>query len=405
MSDLENNQKVSYVVFFVTLVVVLLTITPIIFPALFSSVFGMFTENLNGFELGYMAIFFIISNIVIFSFGIAYYKKKIPSLVQDTIEKIRAFEISKRVAIISLAIILCVYIGLSTPELFLDEGVEWSDYNSVLLPGLELWPFGESDNIYIQEQNDRYVRMFLLDASLDIFQNIKFLPFVASILVVVFTYLVAVQFTQKRFAGIISVIVLLQSYTFLKFDTVAVYENFWVLFFLISLYAIEKKWFLSPIFYILAFFTKAYVAPFFLMTLFTTYKSQISQRTKIAILISYIVIVSVAIALVFVGDTVYPNVIDVNYDKFILGFQVIITQLRFDIFFIITLLPVTVGLAFLSKNKLKHADSILILIFGTIIASPILVTFTYHYEILPYRFVPLLIFFSIGVGMFFSKKH
>ena len=405
MSDLENNQKVSYVVFFVTLVVVLLTLTPIIFPALFSSVFGMFTENLNGFELGYMAIFFIVSNIVIFGFGIAYYKKKIPSLVQDTIEKIRAFEISKRVAIISLAIILCVYIGLSTPELFLDEGVEWSDYNSVLLPGLELWPFGESDNIYIQEQNDRYVRMFLLDMSLDILQNIKILPFVASILVVVFTYLVAVQFSQKRFAGIISVIVLLQCYTFLKFDTVAVYENFWVLFFLISLYVIEKKWFLSPVFYILAFFTKAYVAPFFLMTLFTTYKSQISQRTKIAILISYIVIVSVAIALVFVGDTVYPNVIDVNYDKFILGFQVIITQLRFDIFFIITLLPVTVGLVFLSKNKLKHADSILILIFGTIIASPILVTFTYHYEILPYRFVPLLIFFSIGVGMFFSKKH
>ena len=405
MSDLENNQKVSYVVFFATLVIVLLTITPLIFPGLYSSVFGMFTENLNGFELGYMAIPFIVSNVLIFGFGLAYYKKKIPSLVQDTIEKIRAFEISKKVAIISLAIILCVYIGLSTSELFLDEGAEWSDYNSVLLPGLELWPSGESDNIYIQEQNDRYVRMFLLDTSLDIFQNIKLLPFVASILVVVFTYLVAVQFTQKRFAGIISVIILLQSYTFLKFDTVAVYENFWVLFFLISLYVIEKKWFLSPVFYILAFFTKAYVAPFFLMTLFTTYKSQISQRTKIAILISYVVIVSVAIALVFAGDTVYPNVIDVNYNKFILGFQVIIAQLRFDIFFIITLLPVTVGLVFLSKNKLKHADSILILIFGTIIASPILVTFTYHYEILPYRFVPLLIFFSIGVGMFFSKKH
>jgi len=404
MSDLENNQKVSYVVFFVTLVAVLLTLIPVIFPALFSSTFGMFTENLNGFELGYMAVFFIVSNVVIFGFGITYYKKKIPSFIHDAIEKIRTFEISKRVAVISLAVILSIYIGLSTPELFLDEAKEWSDYNAVLLPGLELWPFGESDNVYIQEQNDRYVRMFLLDVSFDILQNIKILPFVASILVVVFTYLVAVQFSQKRFAGIISVIVLLQSYTFLKFDTIAVYENFWVLFFLISLYVIEKKWFLSPIFYILAFFTKAYVAPFFLMTLFTTYRSQISQRTKIAILISYVVVVFVAIALVFIGDTVYPDVIQVNSSKFILGFQAIIAQLRFDTFFIMTLLPVTVGLAFLSKNKLKQADSILILIFGTIIASPILVMFTYHYEILPYRFVPLLIFFSIGVGMFFSKK-
>jgi len=404
MSEFENSQTVSYVIFFCTLVVVLLTLTPIIFPALFSSFFGMFTENLDPFELGYQSAFFIVSNILILGFGAAYYKKKIPSLVYDIVEKIRTFEISKRVAMISLAVILVVYIGLTVPELSLDESSQWSDYDAVLIPALEIWPFGESDDVYVQEQNDRYVRMFLLDVSLDIFQNIKLLPFIASILVVVFTYLITVQFCQKRFAGMIAVIVLLQSYTFLKFDTVAVYENFWVLFFLISLYVIEKKWFLSPVFYMLAFYTKAYVAPFFLMTLFTTYRSQISRRTKIAILISYVVMVSVAISLVFLGDTVYPDVIEVNYSKFILGFQVIIAQLRFDLFFVMVLLPVTVGLMFLSKNKLKHADSILILIFGTIISSPILVTFTYHYEILPYRFIPLLVFFSIGVGMFFSKK-
>lgn len=404
MSDLENSQKASYAVFFCTLVVVLFTLTPVIFPALYSSSFGMFTENLNPFEPGYQSTFLIVSNVVILGFGIAYYKKKIPSLVHDVVDKIRTFEIPKRVTIIALAVILGVYIGLSAPELSLDEGADWADYDTVLLPALEIWPFGQADNVYVQEQNDRYVRMFLLDVSLDIFQNIKLLPFIASILVVVFTYLVTVQFCQKRFAGIIAVIVLLQSYTFLKFDTVAVYENFWVLFFLISLYVIEKKWFLSPVFYILAFYTKAYVAPFFLMTLFTTYRSQISRRTKTAILISYVVMVSAAIALVFLGDTIYPDIIDVNYSKFILGFQVIIAQLRFDLFFIMLLLPVTVGLMFLSKNKLKHADSILILIFGTIITSPILVAFTYHYEILPYRFIPLLVFFSIGVGMFFSKK-
>ena len=404
MSELENSQIVTYAVFFCTLVVVLLTLIPVIFPALFSSLFGMFTENLNPFEFGYQSIFLIVSNIVIFGVGFAYYKNKIPSSIHSIFEKIRRFEISKRITVISLIIILGIYIGLSVPELFIDEAKQWSDYNSVLLPALEIWPFGEANDVYVQEQNDRYVRMFFLDISFDIFQNIKILPFVASILVVVFTYLITTQFCQKRFAGIIAVIVLLQSYTFLKFDTIAVYENFWVLLFLVSLYTIQKKWFLSPVFYILAFYTKAYVAPFFLMTLFTTYRSEISRRTKVAVLISYAVIVSISIALVFLGDTIYPDVIDVNYSKFILGFQVIISQLRFDLFFIMALLPVTVGLLFLSKNKLKHADSILILIFGTIIASPILVTFTYHYEILPYRFIPLLVFFSIGVGMFFAKK-
>ena len=403
MSEFENSKAVSYAVFFCTLLVVSLTIISLVFPALFSSYFGKFGENLDPFESNNQSIYFIVSNVVIFGFGIAYYKKKIPSSVHDLVEKIRTFEISKRVSIISLAVILVVYVGLSIPELSIDESTQWGDYG-ILEDGLEIWPFGQSDDVTIQEQNDRYVRMFLLDISLDIFQNIKLLPFIASILVVVFTYLITVQFCQKRFAGIIAIIVLLQSYTFLKFDTIAVYENFWVLFFLISLYVIQKKWFLSPVAYILAFFTKAYVAPFFLMTLFTTYRSQIPRRTKIAILISYIIIVSVAIAIIFLGDTVYPDVININYSKFILGFQTISAQLRLDLFFIMTLLPVTVGLMFLSKNKLKHADSILILIFGTIIAGPILVTFTYHYEILPYRFIPLLVFFSIGVGMFFSKK-
>jgi hypothetical protein len=155
MSDLENSEKVSYAVFFCTLVVVLLTLTPVIFPALFSSFFGMFTENLNTFEFGYQSIFLIVSNIVIFGFGIAYYKKKIPSLVSNGIEKIRTFEIPKKTAIVSLAVILIVYIGLSTPELFLNESTSWSDYDSVLLPALEIWPFGQTNNIYVQEQNDR----------------------------------------------------------------------------------------------------------------------------------------------------------------------------------------------------------------------------------------------------------
>ena len=403
MSNIENLSKVSYVVFFCTLTTVLLILTAMIFPALFSSYFGLYTENLEPFEIGHQAIFIITTNAIIFGLGFLYYKKKIPSTLNNAIEKVRTFELSKRVTLVSLFVIIGVYVGFSIPELFIDESTQWGDYE-VLEKALGLWPFGESDNVFVQEQNDRYVRMFLLDVSHNLFQNIKILPFIATILVVGFTYLIAAQFCQKRFAGIISVIVLLQSHIFLKFDTIAVYENFWVLFYLISLYAIRKKWFLSPVFYILAFFAKAYVAPYFLMTLFTAYRSEISKGKKTAILISYVAIVGLAIALIFLGETVYPDVIEINYNKFILGFQGIASQLRFDFFFIMTILPVTVGLLLLSKNKLKESDSILILIFGTIIASPVLVVFTSHYDIHAYRFIPLIVFFSIGVGMFFSKK-
>ena len=402
-SDLQSN-RIVIPIFIATIIVIFLIYIPIVFPALFSSLVGSYSDTINNpFEFGHQAFILIISNVIILGFGFAYYKQKLPTQLQNIIERVRSFEISKKTTIIVFIIIMGIYIGLSAPELFLDEALQWDDY-IVLETALELWPDGESDNPYIQEQNDRYVRMFLLDTSLNTFQNIKFLPFIASITVVFFTYLLTTQICQKRFAGIISMIVLLQSNIFLKYDTIAVYENFWVLFYLISLYVLKKGWFLSPIFYILAVFSKAYVAPFFIMTLFSTYRSKISRKTKLAILLSYVVIITTAVVVIFTGETLYPKVFEIDPPSLILGFAATAFQFRGDLFILVMLLPVSIWLFILAKNRLKEADSILFLIFGTILAGPVLVMMTYFYEVLPYRLIPLIVFVAIGIGLFFSKR-
>ena len=402
-TDLQSN-RIVIPIFIATIIAIFLIYIPIIFPALFSSLAGSYTDTINNpFEFGHQALILIISNVIILGFGFAYYKQKLPTQLQNIIERVRSFEISKKTTIIVFFIIMGIYIGLSAPELFLDEALQWDDY-IVLEKALELGPYGESDNPYIQEQNDRYVRMFLLDTSLNTFQNIKFLPFIASIMVVFFTYLLTTQICQKRFAGIISMIVLLQSNIFLKYDTIAVYENFWVLFYLISLYVLKKGWFLSPIFYILAVFSKAYVAPFFIMTLFSTYRSKISRKTKLAILISYVVIITTAVVVIFAGETLYPKVFEIDPPSLILGFAATAFQFRSDLFILVMLLPVSIWLFILAKNRLKEADSILFLIFGTILAGPVVVMMTYFYEVLPYRLIPLIVFVAIGIGLFFSKR-
>ena len=402
-TDLQSN-RIVIPIFIATIIIIFLIYIPIVFPALFSSLVGSYSDTINNpFEFGHQAFILIISNVIILGFGFAYYKQRLPIQLQNIIEKARSFEISKKTTIIVFFIIMGIYIGLSAPELFLDEALQWDDY-IVLEKALELGPYGESDNPYIQEQNDRYVRMFLLDTSLNTFQNIKFLPFIASIMVVFFTYLLTTQICQKRFAGIISMIVLLQSNIFLKYDTIAVYENFWVLFYLISLYVLKKGWFLSPIFYILAVFSKAYVAPFFIMTLFSTYRSKISRKTKLAILISYVVIITTAIVVIFAGETLYPKVFEIDPPSLILGFAATAFQFRSDLFILVMLLPVSVWLFILAKNRLKEADSILFLIFGTILAGPVVVMMTYFYEVLPYRLIPLIVFIAIGIGLFFSKR-
>ena len=395
--------KIPILVGIVTIFFTLLVTISLIFPALFSSAFGKFSNNLLPYEVGILAFPVILSNIALLSFGFLYYRKKLPDSINNSIDRIRTFEISKKTSLVILLIIFSIYIGASTPELFFNESENWPDY-VILDSALELWPDGKSDNVYVQEQNDRYVRMFLLDSSVKLFENIKVLPFFASILVILFTYLLTVQITQKRFAGIISILILIQSHTFLRFDTIAVYENFWVLFFLLSIYVVRKKWILSPIFYIIAFFTKAFVAPYFVMTLFFTFRSSISIKKKFAMLLSYLVIVGIAIAVIFAGDTIYPSVIQVDASKFFIGLATFGPLLRYDFLLLLTLPSVIIGLTILTKNNAPDVDSIIFLILGTLISGPILIMFTNFYEILPYRYIPLIVFFAIGIGIFFSKK-
>ena len=395
--------KISSLIGIVTIFFVSIGVISIVFPSLFSSVFGKFSTNLLPYEIGILGVPVILSNLVLLSFGILYYKKKLPSTISNSIDRIRIFEIPKKPTLIILLIIFSVYIGFSSQELSLNEAEEWGDY-AILKSALEIWPYGESENIYVEEQNDRYVRMLLLDASQKIFQNIKILPFVASILVMLFTYFLTVQITEKRLAGIIAILVLIQSHTFLRFDTVAVYENFWVLFYLLSIYVIKKQWILSPIFYILSFFTKAFVAPYFVMTLFFAGRTSISTKKKVFLLISYVAIIGISSIVIFSGDTIYPNVIQIDASKFFIGIATFGPLLRYDFLLLLTILPVVVGLTFLRKSHVKEVDSILFLILGTFIAGPILIIFTNFYEILPYRYIPFIIFYAIGVGILFSKK-
>jgi len=399
----STSSAISYIVFFGTIGIVLLNLLSVVFPALLVSTFGSHVEFLSPFEIGYQGVPLIIINIALFGLGIIYYKKRSSSF-HNGINKIRSFEISKKVALIVGIIILAVYIGVTVPELGMDEAEQYPDFE-ILRDGLEIWPSGESDDIYVREQNDRVVRMFLLDISNDVLQNIKILPFVASIVLVIFTYLLTYQITQKRFAGVISMVVLLQSFTFLKYDTIAVYENFWVLFYVISLYLIYKKWWiLSAPAYILSVFTKAFVAPYLLMNIFFAYRANITRKQKILLLISYVIAFGIVLGLFSSQDAIYGDVVRIDFDRFAMAFGHFSAQMRFDYLLLFTILPITVGLFFISKSGIKQADSILVLFFGTLFAGPLVALLTDHYVILPYRFVPLIVFFAIAIGLIFSRR-
>ena len=405
MSEQISSKLVTYAAFLVTLGIVGISVFSVIFPAFIISNTYEFPNDLDPFETSPWTFPIIISSFSLLTLGFLYKNEKLPSQLYSGIKFILNFEISKKTAIISGIIILGIYIGLSSSELFLDERNQWSDY-FILEDALEIWPSTEHWNVYIKEQNTRYVRMLLLDVSQDFFQNIKLLPFIASILVVVFTALITIQISKKRFAGIVSMLILLQSITFTDFDTIAVYENFWVLFYLISIYSIQKKWWhASPFLFILAVFSKAFIVTYFWMNIFYIYRSDIPNKTKYLLFASYGVIIGIIYWIFESGKSIiYDDVVRFDFNAFLDGFTGWGNNMQLDPLAILCIVPLVIGLFVKSLKGIKQADSILILILGTILAGPLISYVTDFYFILPYRFIPFIVAMAIGVGIFLSKE-
>ena len=402
------SNVLSYLVFLSTISIVIISLFAIIFPGFFISIYFPYNVEIVPFEPSIWLIPVSSFSFVFLVLGFVYYKRKLPVQVYKCIQFILNFEISKRITVILGIIIFVFYIGFSVNELSINEEGQFPDYG-ILKTALQIWPSTESDDIYVQEQNSRYVRMLLLGTSLEIFQNIKILPFVASISLLIVTFFLTYQISHKRFSGIVALLIILQSHTFLFFDTVAVYENFWILFFLISLYLINRKWQLSPILYLLALFSKAFIFVFFLSTIFYIYRARISSRKKIWAMCSYGGVILIILTVFSFGDSVYSDIINISDSEFFLALNTLGYTLRYDVFIILSLLPVTIGLFFTSRRGFLQADSILILILASLLAGPFISMLTGFYLqqvlILPYRLLPLIVFVAIGIGVFLSKKN
>ena len=405
MSESGISKTITSAAFLFSIGIIGVSIISVIFPALIISPTYEFPLDLNPFEISPWILPIFFSAIFLIIFGFLHYKKKLPFTLSNAINRIINFEISKRISIILAISILSIYIVLSVPELFIDESEQWPDF-LVLESALNIWPSTDHLSVYVKEQNTRYVRMILLDFSQEFFENIKLLPFVASIFTVIFTALITIQISKKRLAGIIAMLVLLSSTTFTDFDTIAVYENFWVLFYLISLYSINKRWWhASPVSFILSIFTKAFIATYFWMNLFYIYRATIPKRTKLFLFGSYGLILGITYWIFENGRSIiYDDIVRYDLNAFLDGFTGWGNSMQLDPFAIVIILPLTVMLFFKSRNGLKQADSIMILIAGSILAGPLISLITDFYFILPYRYNPFIVFMAIGIGLLFSKK-
>ena len=397
MEKIFQAQKIPWLVFLFSITIVLISSVPVLFPAIVQS---DITTSLNipkagpnQYELGMWAAPLIITNIMVFGLFAAYKKNKLPKNIKNNLKKIFNFEISKKTALITMMVLLGIYVAASVNELSSEEKFE--DYIGVK-NRVDIWDISQVSNF------EPHVNYFFLKASMILFGNYKVIPFLASISLLVITYFLTKKITQKRFAAIISVIVLLQSNLFLTYDTSVAYSNFWILFYVLSLYLVYRFWPLSPISYLISIPAKALTAAFLPMSIYYILRSEISKKTKIIITSSiFVVIVAAGIAMSSNSGEAAQESFDAK--EFWMPFPSFSYQLTSDGLVLLFMIPLIAGLFLVSKRGIKHGESIMILISGMLLIAPMLTGFTNQTN-QPYRFVPLIVFFAVGVGVLLSKS-
>jgi len=355
------------------------------------------TSYFNKFELGFWAIPIFSSDLFLLGVGILYHKQRLPQILNKFIIFIFKFEISKKIALITIIIILSFYVvlnlnGLQQQETFIDTPLGLEAAKNWQLQ-LSQWVIGAN------------LKYFFLHYSFYIFHNFRIIPFLASMSIAILTYLITADISKKRFAGIIAMVSLLQSPLFFKYASTATYENFWILFYILSLYLIHR-WYLSSFAYVLSLMSKGLTTIYFPMSLFFVLRSDSTKKNKIMNLIIYAMIIAY-IMISFFTNNLQPYIPGDNVfheKEFWTGFSATESFLKSDGLILILLLPVVFGLIMTVGKGVKQADSIMILITGILMTPPLLAGFSTITNG-DYRMIPLVVFFAIGLGTIFSSKN
>lgn len=372
----------------------IITLVPSVFPALIlGSMEGpKYPGTPDVFELGVLAYPVLITNIILTVLVILHATKKIPKSFYGPIRYMQNHDVSRKAALVTIVIIFAGYLSFTAGEIY--QGEPWEDYTRTVKPRLDSWSVGKMFDA------GNPLAFLLLASSKTLFGNYKVIPLISSLVVLAAVYLVTSGISGKRIGGIVSATVVLSSVIFQTYDTSITYPSFWIMFYVLSLLAVHRAWFISPVFFVLAVMSKPLPILFLPMTIFYIYNSEISQKRKAATLSAY---GGVLVAGVFVANIVGVNLPEnVTFDphQFWSGFAAVSTQFRFDWHLLIFLLPLVAGLFFVSRYN-RNAQSVMVLLLGVLLAAPLVSGFT-TYTNNPYRLVPLVIFFAMGAGVLFS---
>ena len=332
------------------------------------------------------------------------------------LQKLSTFDIKKKHSIIILISIIAVW-GII------------SGYTELTFPYEDCGNFGKRAELgfglctdygmrlyylYHYDENEiqptRALGLGLIKLSYDIFGEYRIIPFISSGLLLGVVYLFTVQVTKKNYTGIVSVLFLLHSAIFWKYDITITYPTFWAVFLFGSLYLCHTKLgVMSPLVLLAGVPAKIINiinAPMLLgYVIFSDIPKERKRKTLISIgiitgiITSGIILSSILYPPIYYNILLYVNVQGafdpVDFMWWLGMWSLQLYTDKISLFMIFILLPV---LFIMKKEKIANAGAVLFMLIVTILQSAFIVGFT-NFTVEDYRFLHMIILIGVGLGL------
>ena len=380
------NEKKYYASFLVIFLILLDNV---------KTVYAFHSEN-NNFTMSGDSWGLLVSLIVFFLFLII--EKKIHFALRIYEDYIQKFRIPNKIAVLIVLITLSAYISITYHEIFEDEyQIVGPDHKYTMdyLAEAELIDFFQ-----LPVNADIFnIRLFLLYVSYEIFGTERLIPFVISISLLVAVYFLTLRITKSSLSALVAFFFLIQSNLFLKYDTIATYNNFWIFFYVVSLILITNKtWPFSPISFIASVYSKAISVIYFPVSILFTLQGERKFAKRIFVIYGGLALVG---TIYLISQSIR---LDFDSTEFIGGFFAF-AKISLEPVFLVLLIPMVIILYILAKKGIPQTNTMMLGILLSLVVQPLMVSVFPSFLIHDYRYISFSVFFVMGISLIFSKSQ
>lgn len=309
-------------------------------------------------------------------------------------------KLDKRKGLAIALVITLVYVLVTIQEVRPESDSRFPDYTQNVKPFLDHCKIDDMPERVVMVNDGSYYTMeirspmkwWLVCVSHKTFGNENMIPFLASVGILFLTYQIAFDFTKKPLPGLVAMAMLVTSNTFTRWDTSATYDQFWVLFLLASIVSIKRIPLASPILFSLSIVSKGIGLLYAPSMILTILKQHDEFRGPLILIFSAVLgILGLIVSAIGFGGSFEFSPAD-----FLHGIMIWPNYFFYD--YPVMFLPAVIVLLFNFRHKIENAGLVAWWQINIILGVPIILGFT-DQLVHPYRFVPLIVFFGIGVGM------